>query len=101
LSSALAPGAPAAAATHARGGPGEPRTTPQLEGLTSPPAWDIPGMGTHSIDGQPRLITPVELQTVIHAELKQLGGELTLVDDGLSRNVVCQRRARSWPAQAS
>src|SRR6201994_734866 len=62
-------------------------------------------MGTHSIDGQPRPITPVELQAVIqaerrdesflmyrdgegglHAELKQLGGELPLVDDGLSRN---------------
>jgi pSer/pThr/pTyr-binding forkhead associated (FHA) protein len=92
-------------------------------------------MGLDSIDGQPRPITPVELQAVIHAErrdapflvyrdaegrlqtealsgeftvgrnteaglcihwddqvsglhaeLKQLGGELTLVDDGLSRN---------------
>ena len=92
-------------------------------------------MGPDSIDGQPRPITPVELQAVIHAErrdesflmyrdgegrlqtvalsgeftvgrnaeaalsidwddqvsglhaeLKQLGGELTLVDDGLSRN---------------
>jgi hypothetical protein len=92
-------------------------------------------MGPYSIDGQPRPVTPVELQAVIHAErrddpfllyrdaegrlqtvalsgeftvgrnveaalsihwddqvsglhaeLKQLGGELTLVDDGLSRN---------------
>lgn len=92
-------------------------------------------MGTYSIDGQPRPVTPVELQAVIaaerlaesflvyrdaegrlqtlvlsgeftvgrnaeatlsiawdeqvsglHAELKELGGELTLVDDGLSRN---------------
>ncbi len=92
-------------------------------------------MGTYAIDGQPRPITPVELQAVIqaerrdesflmyrdaegrlqtlplsneftvgrnaeaalsihwdeqvsglHAELKELGGELTLVDDGLSRN---------------
>jgi hypothetical protein len=92
-------------------------------------------MGTHSSDGQPRPLTPVELQAVIqaerrsesflmyrdgegrlqtvglageftvgrnaqaqlcihwddqvsglHAELKELGGELTLVDDGLSRN---------------
>jgi hypothetical protein len=92
-------------------------------------------MGPETIDGQPRPITPVELQAVIraerrdesflmyrdaegrlqtvalsgeftvgrneeaalcihwddqvsglHAELKQLGGELTLVDDGLSRN---------------
>jgi hypothetical protein len=92
-------------------------------------------MGPDTVDGQPRPITPVELQAVIHAErrdesflmyrdaegrlqtlglsgeftvgrnleatlsihwddqvsglhaeLKQLGGELTLVDDGLSRN---------------
>jgi hypothetical protein len=92
-------------------------------------------MGPDSIDGQPRPVTPVELQAVIHAErrnepflvyrdaegqlqtmelsgeltvgrnheaalcidwddqvsgvhaeLKPLGGELTLVDDGLSRN---------------
>ena len=92
-------------------------------------------MGLDSVDGQPRPITPVELQAVIHAErreesflvyrdaegrlqtmalageftvgrnaeaalsiywddqvsglhaeLQQLGGELTLVDDGLSRN---------------
>jgi hypothetical protein len=92
-------------------------------------------MGPHGIDGQPRPLTPVELQAVIHAErraesflmyrdaegrlqtvalsgeftvgrnaeaalsihwddqvsglhaeLKELGGELTLVDDGLSRN---------------
>ncbi|MGZ4168801.1 MAG: FHA domain-containing protein [Solirubrobacteraceae bacterium] len=92
-------------------------------------------MGLQSIDGQPRPITAVELQTVIHAErqnesflmyrdaegrlqtatlsgeftvgrnaeaalcihwddqvsglhaeLKEMGGELTLVDDGLSRN---------------
>jgi len=92
-------------------------------------------MGSYSIDGQPRPVTPVELQAVIaaerlaesflvyrdgegrlqtlalsgeftvgrnaeatlsiswdeqvsglHAELKELGGELTLVDDGLSRN---------------
>jgi hypothetical protein len=92
-------------------------------------------MGPNSIDGQPRPLTPVELQAVIHAErraesflmyrdaegrlqtvalsgeftvgrnaeaalsihwddqvsglhaeLKELGGELTLVDDGLSRN---------------
>ncbi len=92
-------------------------------------------MGPYSIDGQPRPLTPVELQAVIHAErrdesflvyrdaegrlqttalsgeftvgrnaeaalcihwddqvsglhaeLKELGGELTVVDDGLSRN---------------
>jgi hypothetical protein len=92
-------------------------------------------MGTDIVDGQPRPVTPVELQAVIHAErqaesflvyrdgegrlqtmtlsgeftvgrnaeatlsifwddqvsglhaeLKPLGGELTLVDDGLSRN---------------
>jgi hypothetical protein len=92
-------------------------------------------MGPYSIDGQPRPVTPLELQSVIqaerqdeaflmyrdgegrlqmialsgeftvgrnpeaslsihwddqvsglHAELQQLGGELTLVDDGLSRN---------------
>ena len=92
-------------------------------------------MGPYSIDGQPRPITALELQAVIHAErrdesflmyrdgegrlqtvalsgeftvgrnreatlsihwddqvsglhaeLQQLGGELTLVDDGLSRN---------------
>jgi hypothetical protein len=92
-------------------------------------------MGPDSIDGQPRPLTPVELQAIIHAErraesflmyrdgegrlqtvplsgeftvgrnaeaalsihwddqvsglhaeLKELGGELTLVDDGLSRN---------------
>jgi pSer/pThr/pTyr-binding forkhead associated (FHA) protein len=92
-------------------------------------------MGPNSVDGQPRPMTPVELQAIIqaerrdesfliyrdaerrlrtvalsdeftvgrnpeaalcihwdeqvsglHAELEQIGGELTLVDDGLSRN---------------
>ena len=92
-------------------------------------------MGTYSVDGEPRPLTPVELQAVVHAErrdesfllyrdgagrlqtaslsgeltvgrnaeaalcihwddqvsglhaeLKELGGELLLVDDGLSRN---------------